>query len=406
MSEPPTPAAPPPVPPRTPASSAGRPDAERLAAYRAAFDVSPGLVYLDHAAIGPLARPVRAAVAAHNETRGTTAPNDFERLLPALEGVRARLGRLLGVPAAWTEFAPNTSGALGVLAYGYPWRAGDRVAVPACEFPANVQPWRHLAARGVAVDFVPHREGTFSPDDVRAALTPRTRVLAVSWVQFLSGFRADLPALATLCRERGVWLCVDAIQGLGALAFDMDVLGADFVACGGHKWLGAPEGAAFFAVRPALMDRLDPRRGWLNGPVDWDAFDDFSDALHPTAERFRTGMLAAGPLLGLGAALDLHAAAGAGVVEAAVLEAAQRLAEGLGRLGMRRYGPSGAPASGIVTVEAPDPEGLVAHLAAEGVQVSLRSRRVRLAPHARTAPAELEAALAAVAAYVSHGRSA
>lgn len=379
------------------------------AAYLAHFEPPEGLAYLDHAATGFLSRPAHEAAAsflARRAGRTRESPNRYEADLAVAERLRARAASLLGVSVATVDVQPNTSYALNLVARGLDWQPGDRVAVPACEFPANLLPWQALAPEGVGVDPIAHRDGTFTPDDVAAALTPRTRVVAVSWVQFLSGFRCDLAGIAGVCRDAGALLVVDAIQGLGALRLDAGALGLAAIAAGGHKWLGAMQGAGVVAVAAHLLERLRPMRGWLNGPVDWDDFEGSSSALHADATRFRVGTLPTVQTYALDAQLGVILDAGPDAIEAAVLENARVLAEGLGRLGYRRYGSADpAHASGIVTVDAPDPEGLYAHLTAHGVACSLRSRKLRFAPHAHTPAADLDHALDAVAQFARAPRA-
>ena len=358
--------------------------------------VAEGTVYLDHAATGPLTRPSLDALAAYFDERGRTNPNNFETVLPRLEAGRGVLAELIGAKAEDVDYVPNTSYGLNILARGLDWREGDRVAVPDCEFPANLLPWKSLERRGVAVDLIPSREGTFTVDDVRAALTPRTRVLAVSWVQFLSGFRAPLADLAEICRQRGVILAVDAIQGVGALKLDAQALGLDFVACGGHKWMLGAQGSAFVMVGERLRAQLEPTRGWLNGPVNWEDFGATTLDLHPDATRFRVGTMPTGPILALIASAEQFLSVGPEAVEASVLAASARLAEGLNERGLARWGPRGAPRSGIVTFEHAQPEALHAHLASRGIVCSLRDRKLRLAPHASTSDDDIARTLAAV----------
>lgn len=371
-----------------------------LADARTLFPHTAHGVYLDHASTGPLSQRVLDAVAAHYAERGGTNPNNYATVLPLFDRCRARLAHLLGAEVRQVEFAPNTSYALNVLAQGYPWQPGDRVAVPRCEFPANVYPFLGLAARGVAVDFIPTRNGTFTLDDVAQTLTPQTRLVSVSWVQFLSGFRVDLRALADLAHAHGALLCVDAIQGLGALRLDAPAAGIDFLACGGQKWLMGEQGTAFFYVTDALRDRLTPLRGWLNGPVDWDDFSRLSLDWHPDATCFRVGTLNTTGLVALDAALQLYFDVGLDVAETQVLRLAQRLRDGLTAQGFVRYGSADAAhAAGIVTFDAPDPAGLHAHLLAHRVACSLRDRRLRLAPSWVTTDAEVDAALERIAAF-------
>jgi selenocysteine lyase/cysteine desulfurase len=373
-----------------------------LDAYRDLFDLPPGLAYLDHAATGVLSRPAREAAAAYLDKRAgrdpERTPNDYPADLDRVRRARQRAAALAGADVRNVELVPNTSAGLGLLAAGLDWRPGDRVAVPACEFPANVLPWRALAHRGVEVDLVPHREGTFTPEDVEAALRPETRLVAVSAVQFLSGFRCDLEAISALCRDRGVLLAVDAIQAVGAVR--LDVGAADLVASGGHKWLCAMQGLGVVVVADTLLDRLRPPRGWLNGPLDWDDLENATLRLHDDATRFRTGTMPTAQAYALDAALGLFLDVGMDQIETAVLGHAARLARELSALGLRRSG-SADPArqSGIVAVEADEPDALHAHLAARGVACSLRNGRVRFAPHAHTREADLDRALDAVARF-------
>lgn len=373
-----------------------------LDAYRDLFSLPDGLAYLDHAATGVLSRPAYEAAVRFLDGRAGRAPdrtpNDYPADLDRFDRARQRAAALVGADVRNVEIVPNTTYGLDVLASGLDWRPGDRVAVPACEFPANLLPWRALSDRGVEVDLVPHREGTFTPDDVERALTPRTRLVAVSAVQFLSGFRCSLEAISALCRSRGVLLAVDAIQAAGALRVDAGL--ADLVAFGAQKWVCAMRGSGVVYVADALLERLRPTRGWLNGPLDWDDFEGATLGLHDDATRFRVGTLPTAQAYALDAALGLFLNVGPETVEAAVLGHAARLADGLHRLGARRYGTADpAHASGIVTVAVDDPEGLHAHLEARGVACSLRNRLVRFAPHAHTRPADVDRALEAVAQF-------
>ena len=382
-----------------------------LAAYRALFDLPPGVAYLDHAATGVLGRHAHGAAAdfmsGHAGRVPGRSPNDYPADLARVERLRERAARLVGMPTRSVEVVPNTSAGVNWLAQGLDWQPGDRVAIPACEFPTNHLPWRGLAARGVALDLVPAPGGTVTAEAIAAAITPRTRVVSVSFVQFLSGFCADLAAISDVCRAHGVLFAVDAIQGAGALRLDASALGIDLAVAGGHKWLCGMHGLGVAAVSDRLLARLVPVRGWLNGPVDWDDFDVVTDDLHPDATRFRTGTLPTAQAYALDASIGAMLDVGPAVIEAAVLGHARTLADGLDALGLKRYGsPEPAHASGIVTVDVPDADALVAHLVASGVYASARSRKVRFAPHAHTRAADVEHALDATAAFARAGHTA
>lgn len=353
-----------------------------LDAVRAEFAHLPAQAYLNHAATGVYSRRVAAAAAEWVGERSGGMIENYVATIPKVEDTLERLGRVLGVPRAWVEFVPSTSDALATLAEGLDWAPGDRVLVPGCEFPANVYPFLHLRRKGVEVDFVPHANGVFSLDDVATAMTPRTRLVSVSWVQFLSGHRIDVRALADLVHRRGALLCVDAIQGLGALRLDVGASGADFVACGVQKWWMGPQGLAFAVVRPELLERLTPRAGWLHGPVDWDRFLDYDLQFFPDARRLRIGTLNGLGAMLFRAALSLYEDAGPDTCHARVLALGRRLRDGVHALGLPIYGPQASDdtASSIVTLTPGDPDAVFTALAADGITVSMRNRMIRVSP--------------------------
>ena len=371
-----------------------------FAELRKYFPHTEHTVYLNHAATSPLSLPVVEAVGAFLMQRHDAPIENYYDFLPTVEAARARLARLLGTDVARVAFASNTSSALNVLAQGLAWQPGDRIALPGCEFPANVYPFMNLERRGVAVDFIPHREATFTLGDIERTLTPRTRLLTLSWVQFLSGFRTDLKAVAELCRAHGVLFCVDAIQGLGALPLDAEACGIDFLASGGHKWLMATQGTGLLYVTEALQDRLAPAAGWLHGPVDWDHFFDYELAFHPDAQRYHLGTLNNIGIAALHAALGVYYEAEPAWCEAQVLARSQQLADGLVALGLERYGSADpAHASGIVTVRHPDADGAFEHLKEHAVVASVRNGMLRFAPTYYNTPDEIDRALEVVASY-------
>ena len=371
---------------------------------RSHFPHTEHQVYLNHAATSPLSRPVMEAMNGYLNERHGAAPDapvdNFMDVLPVLDETKARIATVLGTTADRVEFAPNTSYALNVLTQGLDWQPGDRVAIPDGTFPTNAYPFLNLERHGVAVDFIPTEEGAYTVDDVARTLTPNTRLVSVSWVHFLSGFRAHLDAIGALCAERDVLFCVDAIQGLGALQLDVEVCQVDFLACGGHKWLMAPQGTGLLYCSEALQEHITPAAGWLHGPVDWEHLDDYSLTFHDTAERFRLGTTNNAGLLGLNAALSLYLEAGPAWCEAQTLANARRLAEGLAELGLPRYGSDDpVHASGIVTTAPGAPEALFEHLMDRDITGALRNRKLRLAPAWYTPVAAIDTALEAVSAF-------
>ncbi len=357
---------------------------------RTFFPHTEHTVYLNHAATGPLsARVVEAMQRFIAERHGENIEN-YAAVMPILEESRAHFAQIIGTTPDRVSHAPNTSYALNVLAEGLDWQPGDRIAIPACEFPANVYPFMNQVRKGVAVDFIPHHDGVVTMADIEATLTPQTRLLTISWVQFLSGFRADLEAIGRLCKERGIFFCVDAIQGVGALRLDVEAWGIDFLATGGHKWLMGPQGTGFLYLTEAMQDELTPIAGWLHGPIDWEHFFNYELAFHPDARRYMLGTPNSIGFVGMQAALGLYLEAEPAWCEAQVHGRSQDLAARLDGLGFRRYGSDDpAYASGIVTIYHPAPEEACAYLKTNGIVASVRNRLLRFAATYYNSPDEM-----------------
>ncbi|MBS9763404.1 aminotransferase class V-fold PLP-dependent enzyme [Pseudomonas mosselii] len=223
------------------------------------FEQAPGLCYLNHAAIAPWPRRTAEAVARFAQDNVRLGAHEYPAWLATERRLRERLARLLNAPTIGDiALVGNTSQALSLVAFGLDWRPGDQVVISDEEFPSNRVVWQALADRGVEV--VEVVEASLAVADPEAALIaacgPRTRLLSVSAVQFASGLRLDLARLGAACRQRGVLFCVDAIQQVGALPFDVQHYQCDFAMADGHKWMLGPEGLGVFYCRSELRRQL------------------------------------------------------------------------------------------------------------------------------------------------------
>ena len=192
------------------------------AEFRSQFPIVDTWAFFDHAAVSPI--PLNA-VAALNAYADEVARNGIATILTwvhRLARVRSLAAELINAPSVDDiVFIPNTTVGIGLIAEGFPWQPGDNVVLPAEEYPSNLYPWMNLANRGVEVRKVPSRGNRIAVDDIVATITPRTRLLSISAVEFASGFRNDLDALGEVCRSRGIFFFVDAIQALGAFSIDV-----------------------------------------------------------------------------------------------------------------------------------------------------------------------------------------
>ncbi len=225
--------------------------------------------------------------------------------------------------------------------------------------------------------------GRVHADAVRALVDARTRVVSVSFVDWGSGARTDLAAIADVCHERGVLFCVDGIQGVGAVQLDVERAGIDCLAVGGHKWLLAPEGLGCLYVSRRVVDRIaSVLHGWKS-VTDADTYLPYHFTPRPDAAKFEPGSPSVLSTYALGAAIDMLLEVGPAAVEARILHLTDRLADGLRRRGADVLSPWGADErSGIVVFRlGDDPQALCRGLVERGFIVRVRSGGIRVAPH-------------------------
>lgn len=214
--------------------------------------------YFDHAAVSPLPEPARAALANWAEDASLRGDTSWPNWSDQTEEVRLLAAGLIGALPTEIALLHNTTEGINLVAEGFPWQPGDNVVTLADEFPSNQYAWMSLASRGVETRRVPTHGGTVDLGRLADACDRRTRVPAISWVSYSSGWRNDLDRLAELAHSRGALLLVDAIQALGVVPLDVRQTPVDFLAADGHKWLLGPEGAGVFFLRREHLDRLRP----------------------------------------------------------------------------------------------------------------------------------------------------
>jgi len=226
--------------------------------------------------------------------------------------------------------------------------------------------------------------GRIPLEDLAAAVDKKTRLLAISHVEFASGFRHDLGRIGELCRKRRAIFLVDPIQGLGALPFNAAEMGIDIVATGGHKWLLAPEGIGLLCVRPDLMDRIEPLSVGASSVRDSGSYLSYDPTLRPTAERYECGTINMCGAFGLGAAIEFLRSVRIARIAAEIRKVTDHLCNGLPRKGYKLFSPRGEGEwSGILSFETKglDPGAVALRLKEAGVIVAAREGRLRASPH-------------------------
>jgi cysteine desulfurase/selenocysteine lyase len=353
---------------------------------RELFPVTRNVVYMNHAAVGPLSVRAYEAMERHARDQRDFGALHWREWYHEYELLREAAGRLINAGPDEIAILKNTSEGLSFVAEGFRWRRGQNVITTDLEFPSNFSPWKNLQRRGVELRIVESRDGAYTVDDVAKLIDANTGIVTVSSVAFHNGFAADLDAIGELCAQRGVLFCVDAIQSLGAMPIDVRRSKIAFLAADGHKWLCGPEGAATFYVAAAHRDKLDVlENGWTN--IDRRGkFINASTDLLPDSRRFEAGSLNTNGIYGLRAAMELLEEIGPVEVSAEVKRIVGVLADRLEGIGYR-LGTPRPIASGIVAAiprPSAEPNTLLRlhrKLEENGVVCSPREGMLRFAPH-------------------------
>ena len=362
--------------------------------FRSYFDVSGKRLFFNHAAYAPLSRPVVNAMNEYFEHRQQGNPASWSIAEEHMEGLRANYGDLVGAPAQRIAHMANTVSGVNVLANGLEWNTGDHILLYADEFPSNVMPFLNLRDQGVEVELLEVTDGRVRPELFEAAIRPQTKLISISSVQYLTGYRADLKSISQLCHSNNIIFAVDAIQSIGVIPTNVQDLGIDFMAVGGHKWMMSPLGTGFIYVTEALQSRLKTAyRGYMGhvNPMD---FGNFNQELSPDARRFELGAFNAPSMVGAEKATGLLLECGVESIFRHVRKLIDQFAWGLEELPYRLiYDFNDQEQSGICMFTHDDVsrnEGIFSELSSRKVNISPRGGGLRLAPHYYNSQDEIE----------------
>ena len=364
------------------------------------FPQDESICYLNHAAVSPWPKRTQLAVSTFAEENVVFGATHYLEWLKVDKALRDKLARLIKANSYRDiALAKSTSEALSIIAYGLPWAAGDEVIISNQEFPSNRIVWESLASKGVSVKIA--NIDTANPIDAIAAnITPNTQLISISSVQYASGLTINLKLLGDLCAENNILFCVDAIQSLGAIPFDLSENNADFVVADGHKWMMGPEGLALFYVKPAIRDSLALNQyGWHMianrgdySREDWEIASD--------ATRFECGSPNTLGAHALNASLSLIEDIGVDTIQKKLKQVTAYLVEQLLNIqDIEILSPSSnANQSGIVTFRIKDVNSneLYSKLMKLGVICACRGGGVRFSPHFYTSPATIDKAVCKV----------
>jgi selenocysteine lyase/cysteine desulfurase len=366
--------------------------------YRQEFpDFSP-TVYLDCAYQGPFPRGTVERLRQAIELKSNPARLEAAEYFRLPERVRARIARLVGADTAEIALTSSATQGIGIVAAGLQFGANDEVVVASSNFPSNLFTWLHLRRKGVIVKVVRRTDGEVTLEQVAAALTARTRVLALDWVSYCSGYRIELAEFGKLIHDRGGIFVVDGSQGVGGVELKLHALPVDVLACAAYKWLLGPYGTGFAYVRRDLVGQLDlPVINWytVEGAENFNSLPNDQFTLIHTARVFDSGETGNFiNLYGLDASLEFVAEVTIRTVNDHCRQLLERLAGGLRARG---YTLSAAALPGhestILGFRAPTPEatvGLHRELRANHIAVSLRQGVIRVSPYLYNDEADID----------------
>lgn len=370
-----------------------------LARLRRDFPITERVNYLNHAATGPISIGVQEAIRRQTDIHAIYNETATQRFEPVYRQCRASVARLVGAHVDRVAFIQNTSHGISLLANGQDWRDGDNVIVPEMEFPSNYLAWLGLADRGVELRRLSLVDGRVTPGELSRAIDSRTRVVALSHVQYFNGFKADLSAIADVTHARGALLVVDGTQSVGAVPIDVGAMRIDALVVSAHKWMLGPLGIGFMALSDEMLSRTRVTQiGWLsvNDPF---AFNREID-LPNDATRFEPGTENAAGIFGLARRLQEIEAYTIGRIEDRILSLTARLADMVQSYGFGVRSPMEAAArSGILSLHHPivATSETVADLQARGIYIGFREGMLRVSPHYYNSEDEIDQLGAALA---------
>jgi selenocysteine lyase/cysteine desulfurase len=339
------------------------------------------MTYLNNASTGI---PPKTTIQAmeqflHNRVR---AIGDFQDTLRLYKDIRENLAKLLGGDYEQYGFVPSTSSGINSFAHAIDYSEDCNIVLCDLEFPANYVPWQNVRdLYGPELRLVESTEGAVSVDAFAELIDDKTRVVAVSQIQFGTGYRIDLEKLAKVAHSHGALLSVDIIQGAGCFDIDLSKTGADFAAGKAAKWMLGPIGAGYAYVAKSLMDDLHPRfLGWWGIQDPWD-FAYFERKPFADARMFQVGSPTAVAYVGLAESLKTLLSIPSKNRQAKAKETADYLRTRLAEIGIPFY--DFGPANNSATVSAA-PEGveeIQKQLMKERIHCSVRNGRLRVSPH-------------------------
>ncbi|MEK7413910.1 MAG: aminotransferase class V-fold PLP-dependent enzyme [Planctomycetota bacterium] len=391
----------------------------KIAAFRKQLPQIAGRIYFNHGVISLTPKQVADAscVGVRAGMHMYVDPKVRQKWWDIRSETRAMCAGLIGAKADDIAFVQSTSAALSLVSLSIPWKSGDNVVSATVENPATVVPWQNLSHLGVSVKYAPAgADDQIDVNKVIAAIDERTRVVALSLVEYSTGQRLNIKKICAYCKPRNILVSIDAVQAVGAIPVDVQDLGVNFLSTGALKWLLGPVNIGFIYVDPVTAQLIRSPILTESNVTDIKLEEEESSTGSPPQLNANQGALKleAMPYLnfpgvyGLHRALTTFAELGKDNIYARIKALTDELIVGLQRMDLRVVSPRGADQwSGLVAFETGGvpTRQVVDQLRARQVFVAMRKGRIRASPHFYNTSAEVRAFLKELAQAMTSSRT-
>lgn len=374
--------------------------------FKSAYDhARENALHFNNAGFAPWSASTLKAVTEWALKLSSAQPQNVSLAFDETERVRGKLARFVGTKPEQIAFFQTCAAAISQVALGFPFKAGDEIVVWDQEYPSNFHPWRVAAERSGAKVVVAKSDANLATpfESLKSAVTAKTKVIAVSWVQFRSGAQTDLEKLAALGKANGIFTCVDVIQGVGAIPFNFETSGLDAVCGGAHKWLASPLSLGFLALKKEHLELLKPIMVGAMSYGGPDVPSGLDVPLKTGIQKFEPGGRSLLELVAFGATLDLFEQTGISEIAKEAERLSNKLVSGLRDLNYVVHSPHGERIKGAILNFTPSDKShlktmaeIEAALLAKKVSFSKRPPGIRLSPHAFVLDSEVETILKAL----------
>lgn len=345
--------------------------------------IKTGLKYFNHASVGPISSIVKEKIDTYVSDRSEGIVENYFETIPQVKSAKERLSRLLNANIDEIAWIDNVSNALNVLANGIIWNHGDQIILNDLEFPSNVYPFLNLQKQGVEILFARSENGVIDLAQIEKLVSNKTKLISISLVQFLTGYKANIKAIGDFCRERNILFSVDGIQGAGVVQIDVKDCSVDFFTGGSQKWLMGLQGLSYFYISQNLLSKLEQKFvGWTSVKNAWSLLE-YDLSLIDSAERFQNGTNSRIGIIALDASLSLFEEIGYSKIEDQILNNSQYLMKRLEEIGFELVlkDVQRQNLAGIITFKHKAADKIFNELKRTNIIISLREGMIRISPH-------------------------